>query len=71
MFDYSRLRGRMREKNMTQEELAHLIGISTVTLREKLKGGRPFFKADEMFAIGKVLEIENLDAYFFNRKLSK
>lgn len=64
MFDYSRLKGRMREKNITQEQLAKMIGISTVSLREKLKGGRPYFKADEMLAISKALDLESVDAYF-------
>ena len=70
MFDYSRLKGRMREKGYTQEKLADAIGISTVALRKKLQGGRPYFKADEMFAIGKALDIDSLDAYFFKPKLS-
>lgn len=71
MFDYSRLKGRMREMGFTQERLAGIIGVSTVTIRAKLKGGRPYFKADEMFAIAKALEIDSLDDYFFKPKLSK
>lgn len=67
MFDYSKLRGRMKEKNFTQEKLAEAIGISTVSLREKLKGGKPYFRADEMVAIGYALEIEKLEDYFFTR----
>lgn len=69
MFDYSKLKGKMREKNVTQEQLARQIGISSVSLRAKLKGGRPFFRADEMVLIGMALGIENeLDEYFLCRK---
>ena len=65
MFDYSKLRGKMREKDVTQEQLAKKIGISSASLREKLKGERPYFKADEMVAIGLALGIEReLDEYF-------
>lgn len=69
MFDYSKLKGKMREKGFTQEELAKKIGISTVSLREKLKGGRPYFKCDEIVAIGLALGIESrLDEFFLCKK---
>lgn len=36
MFDYSKLKGRMREKGVTQEEIANSIGVNKSTLSLKL-----------------------------------
>lgn len=65
MFDYSALRGAMRAKNMTQEQLAAKIGISSTSLINKLKGSNPYFKADEIILIQKALDLPNVEEYFF------
>lgn len=65
MFDYSALRGAMRAKNMTQEQLAAKIGISSTSLINKLKGTKPFFKADEILLIQKALDLPSIEEYFF------
>lgn len=70
VYDYSKLLGKMREKNLTQAELSKKIGISESTLNFSLKNKRPF-KQDEMLKICKILELdlENIECYFFTKKL--
>lgn len=69
-YDYSKLLGKIREKGMTQVELAKEIGISEATLNFSLKNKRPF-KQDEIIRICEILGInlESVETYFFNRKL--
>lgn len=65
--DFSRLKGRMREKGVTQEELAKAIGISAASLNKKLNN-KTDFCLRETFAIGKILSIEDATEYFFTPK---
>lgn len=69
-YDYSKLLGKIREKGMTQVELAKEIGISEATLNFSLKNKRPF-KQDEIIRICEILciSLESVETYFFNRKL--
>lgn len=63
--NYSKLKGLMREKGITQEMLAQSVGIAESTLNMKLNG-KSFFKADEILKIAEVLGIMSLiDVYFF------
>lgn len=66
MYNYSRLLGLMKEKNITQENLADAIGISDVTLNKKLKNNSQF-KQNEMVAILNILglPITNIVTIFF------
>jgi len=68
MYSYNKLLGAMREKRTTQDELALTIGMSSATLRSKLKGATQF-KADEIQRIMTALDLpmENVVAYFFTR----
>lgn len=65
-YDYSKLLGRMKEKNITQEFLAQLIGLQPPTLSQKLNN-KARFKQAEISNICDVLEIEPVDIglYFF------
>lgn len=65
-FDYSKLRGKMAERSITQEQLADKIGINKCTLSVKLNG-RYAFANDEILAICKVLDIptDEISKYFF------
>lgn len=65
-YNYSKLLGRMKERGITQEQLAKEIGINEATLNSKLNN-RFQFKADEIDAICRVLDIPNeeIGAYFF------
>lgn len=60
MYNYSRLLGLMREKNITQENLAEYVGISEVTLNKKLNNNSQF-KQNEMVSILNVLALPITD----------
>lgn len=65
-FNYSKLRGRIRECNLTQEQLANAIKINKGTLSAKLNG-QFAFTITEMLSIGAALNIpkNELYNYFF------
>lgn len=69
MVDYSKLRGKIKEKNYTEKEFANLIGIAAPTFSGKLKG-TTFFNTEEIKKAVKVLGIEKEDvySYFFEEK---
>ena len=66
MYNYSKLLGLMREKNITQENLAEYVGMSEVTLNKKLNNNSQF-KQNEMVSILNVLAlpISEVVAIFF------
>lgn len=68
VYDYSKLLGRLREKQITQSELANKIGLSDTSLNLSLNNKRPF-KQSEISCICECLKIpvESIDAYFFTR----
>jgi len=69
MVDYSKLRGRIKEKNYSEKEFANLIGMAAPTLSAKLKG-ITFFNTEEIKKAAELLEIpkENIYGYFFEEK---
>lgn len=71
-FDYSKLLGRIREKGLTQKELAEQIGISATTLNLKLCNNN-FFTQKEVLKLCKALDISNGEVadYFFAEKVQK
>ena len=66
VYDYSKLLGKLKEKNLTQDQLSAKIGISPASVNLKLCNKSPF-KQDEILAICDVLDIAYADipAYFF------
>ena len=66
IYDYSKLKGRLREMNMTQGILASIIGISDTSLNYKLNNVT-FFKQNEIIDIVKALNIpcNEISDYFF------
>lgn len=66
LYDYSKLLGRLKEKTMTQDQLAAKIGISPASMNLKLCN-KSAFKQNEILAICDVLEIDyaEIPAYFF------
>lgn len=70
VYDYSKLTGRLKEKHLTQSDLANKIGLSETSLNLSLNNKRPF-KQSEISRICKCLKIpvRKIDAYFFTRKL--
>lgn len=67
-FDFSLLRGKIREKGMTQAQLAKDIGISATALNLKLNN-KSDFTLRETFAIAKRLGIEDCDPFFYAVRL--
>lgn len=70
MFDYSKLRGAIREKFGTQEAFAKAMGFSTATLSDKLNNKvqwnqKEIDKAVELLEISK----EDIPIYFFSEKV--
>ena len=70
MFNHSKLLGRIKEVGITQEELAHRIGIKPNTLSFKLNNGSKF-KTDEILLLCEVLQINTqyIPLYFFTLKV--
>lgn len=70
-FDYSKLRGKIREFG-TQEAFANAIGISTVTLSERLNN-KSQFTQNEINKTVDVLKIEpeEIPIYFFTPKVKE
>lgn len=71
-FDYSKLLGRMKEREITQENLAVMININKGTLNLKLNN-KAFFTQPEIRKICVVLEIcdSEIGLYFFALKVQK
>lgn len=65
-FCYRKLLGRMKERNITQTDLARALNISAQALNNKLNG-RSVFTQKEIFSACGALEIELSDIaqYFF------
>lgn len=72
MFDYSKLRGRIKEKIGSESKFAEILGVSTTTLSYKFNGSS-YFTAPEIFKTcqKEVLDInpELIGIYFFTPKL--
>ena len=68
--DYSKLLGRIRERALTQAEVAKKIGVSPATLNKKLRGHTEFTQS-EIGSLCKLLGIRDkeISAYFFAEKL--
>lgn len=70
MFDFSKLKGRIREKNLSQHSLAQKIGITDNALSFKLNG-KSYFTAKEINDICSILGIDqdDISVYFFTVKV--
>lgn len=71
-YNYSKLKGKIRELEMTLNEYANCIGITEQTLNMRLKNKRPFTQPE----IAKTMQlfnepVENIHLYFFTRKVQK
>lgn len=65
-FPHMRLRGKIRERGLTQEQVAEKLGISAGSLSFKLSG-KTEFKRHEVEKLREILEIdpEEVWSYFF------
>ena len=69
-FDYSKLKGRTKEKELRQEDLAHIMGISPTTYSQKINN-KSLFTQNEIEALIMPLAILPIEigAYFFVLKV--
>lgn len=69
MPDYSKLRGRIKEKELSEKKFANLMGITAPTLSAKFKG-TTFFNTEEIKKAVKLLDIPvtEIYTYFFEEK---
>lgn len=58
------IRGKIKEKELTQETLAEMLGMSANSLSRKLNGKREF-TISEASAVSEILGIENPNDVFF------
>ena len=63
-FDFNKLKSRIRAKGYTYTSFAKELGISAGALCEKLRNRKPF-KVVEIYKSKQLLELENVDNYFF------
>ena len=70
IFDYSRLRGKIKEVCDTQDEFARRMGMGRVTISQRLNNLLEF-TADEMIRACDILGIDYIDIpyYFFTVKV--
>lgn len=69
MYDYSKLLGRMREKGVTQKDLAKITHHNLATINQRLSGKSNFTQAD-MATIANYfnLSADEIQSFFFCRK---
>lgn len=69
-WDYSKLKGKIKEVCGTQDSFAEKIGIGRVSLSQRLNNSLEFSQ-DEMFKSCDVLGIEKeeIPVYFFSQKV--
>lgn len=70
MFDYSKLRGRIREKMKSEAAFAEAMGLSSVSISAKLNSKVPWTDIEMMKACD-ILDIalEFIPLYFFTEKV--
>lgn len=71
-FDYSKLKGRIREKYGNQEDFANAIGLTPTTISFKING-KAKWRQDEIVKAAKLLEIskDEIVDYFFNYEVQE
>jgi DNA-binding XRE family transcriptional regulator len=71
-FDYSKLKGRIREKYGNQEDFANAIGLTPTTISFKING-KAKWRQDEIVKAAKLLEIskDEIVEYFFNYEVQE
>lgn len=68
MINASKIRGRIVELEMTQQQVAAMIGMSKKTFSIKMKSGK--FGLDEADKLIKVLKIDKPEKYFFANEVT-
>ena len=70
VFDYSKLRGKIKERNLTEGDFAKRIGIGRTSLYKRLSN-QQYFTQDEMLKSCEALGVEpsSIPLYFFAVKV--
>ena len=70
MYDYTKLKERISNNNMTQEQVAKSIGISKGAFSQKINGSVAFSQ-DDVIKISEILKIPKtkIFEYFFTPKV--
>lgn len=69
MVNVDKILGRIREKRMTQKEVAELLGIATRTMATRIETGK--FWTDELEKLAEILEIESPGEFFWPKNSAK
>ncbi len=70
IFDYNKLKGKIKEKYKSQSRFASIIGWSNRTLSLKLNGKRPWTQVDICKAMSLLdLKERDIQTYFFTPKV--
>lgn len=69
-FNYSKLRGRIIEKYGTLSKFAEKMGVSLVTLSNKMNNVS-YFSQDEIYTCCLLLDITDNSSYFFEPNVQK
>lgn len=68
MIDTAKLRGKIVENGLSQQDVAYMIGKTPKTFYQKMKKG--VFDSDEISKMVEVLRIENPTEIFFANKVT-
>lgn len=72
IFDYSKLKGRIREKFITQEAFAKKLGMSRSTFSLKINDVSEFSQREMLRALKLLgVNVKLIDEYFFTPKVKK
>jgi DNA-binding XRE family transcriptional regulator len=71
-YNYSKMKGKIKELGLTQSDFAKKIGITEQTLSLRFSNKRPF-RQDEIMKIMSLFSepLENIHIYFFDKKVQK
>ena len=70
MINSNKIKGRLRELELTQKDAANTLGIAQSTMTQKINGTRPM-TIYEAESLAKLLKIDGqYGLYFFNEKIA-
>lgn len=65
-YDYSKLKGKLREKNLNYKQFGELLGLAEATVSERLNNNAQFTQGEiERAMLTLDGSLQNADAYFF------
>lgn len=71
-YDYSKLKGRLREKDLTYKSLASILNISKTSVSERMNNNAQFTQEQiDKTIIAIDIPNDQIDDYFFTHKVQK